>query len=68
MKCKIDENIGGFWIEFESETLEEAVTVARFGINRVKRLEYADVFASKDGCMKAQMSIRSRKETRSPKE
>ncbi len=65
MKATFSEYEFAVFIELEAETLEEAVLLARFGINKTKDTTSVGAYANKGGTMTAHVGIRKRKKSSS---
>ena len=62
MKARFSEDECGFFIVLEAETFEDASTLVRFGINKVKKVKYMEVFAFRDGTISMQGYLEARKQ------
>jgi len=63
MKCEFIEHESCFEISFEAETKEEAVALARFGINKTKELRSAAAMFNQNGSAMGSVLIGKRKES-----
>jgi hypothetical protein len=55
VKAEINEYEGAFSLNIEAETMDDVIKLARFGIGKLKRLDYCDVHFFESG--KAQANI-----------
>jgi hypothetical protein len=63
MKVELNEEEGSFGIELIAETKEEAATIARFGLNHLRKINSSGVSVHKDGQFKLWITVGKRKDS-----